>query len=66
MLKHHNRSHGAMGVAIIVVLGIMLALHLLLPEATLWPFGLIALVVVTMLAAHLHKNDRPQRHSAES
>ena len=66
MFKHQDRRHGAMGVAIVIVLGIMLALHLLLPEATLWPFGLIVLVVATMVAAHLKKNGRPQRHPAES
>lgn len=56
MKQHSKTNRGNMGVAIFAVLGVFLVLHLILPEVTLWPFLLVALVVVTMLVSHLGKS----------
>lgn len=56
MRLHSKTERGKMGGAIVAVLGVFLALHLILPQVTLWPFLIVALVVVTMLVSHLGKS----------
>jgi uncharacterized protein YqgC (DUF456 family) len=56
MKRHSNSKRGNMGAAILAILGIFLALHLIFPGFTLWPFALISLAVVTMIVSHARRN----------
>jgi MFS superfamily sulfate permease-like transporter len=55
-----------MGVVILAVLGIFLALHFIFPEVTLWPALLVALAVVTMIAAHVQRDGHHARRDREA
>jgi len=56
MQRHQKGEKRSLGVAILAVLGIFLVLHLALPAATLWPYLLVALVVITMIVSHTRKD----------
>jgi len=64
MARHEKNERGFMGAAIVIVLGIFLALHFLFPAATLWPYALISLVLATMFASHQGRARRAVSESA--
>jgi len=66
-MRHHSKTErGGMGAAILAVLGIFLALHLIFPSVTLWPFALISLAVVTMILSHSRKYRRQPRQVSDN
>ena len=66
MRQHSNLQRGGMGIAILAVLGVFLALHLIFPGVTLWPAALISLVVVTMIVSHVTPNRRLSRKASDN
>ena len=64
MTRHNSNDRGTMGMVILAVTGLFFALHLALPETTLWPAWLITMGVVTMLTSHFGKSRR-SRHTGE-
>jgi len=66
-MRHSNRNNrGFQGIAILAVLGIFLAIHLIAPQITLWPALLITLAVVTMVVSHATRRIRPDQALATS
>ena len=55
MRKHRRNEAGPMGIMIVAITGLFFALHLALPEVTLWPAYLVCLGIGSMIAAHVGK-----------
>ena len=66
MRQHNDLQRGGMGAAILAVLGVFLALHLIFPGVTLWPAVLISLAVVTMIVSHATRNRRLSRRASDN
>lgn len=52
MNRHNKTDRGKMGAVIAAILVSFFAIHLALPEITLWPFLIASLVVIPMLVRH--------------
>jgi len=65
MRRHERKDRGIMGAVILAVLGVFFAIHLMVPEVTIWPALLVVLAISTMLASHAQRN-RTIRHSLAS
>jgi len=52
MRHHRNNNRGLMAAVIIGVLGVFWAIHLALPEVTLWPAALVSTIAASMVASH--------------
>jgi hypothetical protein len=66
MNRHEQNNRGYMGIAIFAVVAVFTALHIMLPQVTLWPLGLVCLVVVTMIVSHIQRGSRHTRSLARS
>ena len=65
MERYERKNRGYMGVAIFAVLAVFFALHLALPETTLWPAALVILAAVTMVVSHVQGGRHSSRSSAQ-
>ena len=53
--KHGKGSRGLVGGAILVVAGIFFTMHILLPEAKVWPAALFVVGIAVMAVSHYKK-----------
>jgi len=58
MSRHSKNERGLMGAVIASVLAVFLVLHLIFPAVTLWPAGVVTLIVAAMIASHLGRSSR--------